>query len=328
MKSSASRVAEPLGPRRQVLLAVLARQRDAGLDQRAGLLDRHVLDGGADLDVRRRPARPEPPPPRSPRARARGWRAPGPGRGRGSAPPRHPRLAPRDAAVAPVGEEQRGVAADRAQAASWTSSTPGLPQLAAAIALRSTLRPSPDPGRGRRTRRGPPRRPRSSTGRRRARSRRRAAPRRRTRPPRPRRSPPASPRQPACSIADRARAGQRDRQAVGREHDRRHAVAGSSPGRRTRPARRRAARPARARWRRGPGGPAGSVRGATPARAATRSRFSDTAAGSSSVHSPRFSVAYGPADTPPRRVVKRTRAPGSGTAMWSPSQRNGAGRLT
>ena len=43
-------LAEPLGAGGEVLLAVLAGQRDAGLDERAGLVDRDVLDGGAELD--------------------------------------------------------------------------------------------------------------------------------------------------------------------------------------------------------------------------------------------------------------------------------------
>ena len=101
----------------------------------------------------------------------RGWRAPGRGRGRGSAPPRHPRLAARDAAVAPVGEEQRGSRADRAQPGIVDLRDAGFSQPRAAIALRSSVAPS-RPGPRARTPRAPPRRPRSSTRRHRARSRR------------------------------------------------------------------------------------------------------------------------------------------------------------
>ena len=62
-----------------------------------------------------------------------------------------------------------------------------------------------------------------------------------------------------------------------------------------------------------------------PASAARRRRFSATSPGSSSVHGPRFSVAYGPADTPPRRVVKRTWPCSRSRASWPSDQRKGAG---
>ena len=43
---------------------------------------------------------------------------------------------------------------------------------------------------------------------------------------------------------------------------------------------------------------------------------------------PRFSDAYGPVDTPPRRVVNSTCAPGRSAAKCSPAARNGAASLT
>ena len=73
MKSQVKRVAERSALADQVLRAVLAHQRDAGLGERAELLERDVLDGGEDLDVAgsARPVAAA----RSPRARARGSRA-------------------------------------------------------------------------------------------------------------------------------------------------------------------------------------------------------------------------------------------------------------
>src|SRR5256714_700715 len=65
-----------------------------------------------------------------------------------------------------------------------------------------------------------------------------------------------------------------------------------------------------------------------PTISATRSRLASTRARSSPVRQPRFRLSYGPVDTPPRRVVYRTRAPGRSIARWSPSRRNGSGTLT
>ena len=80
----------------ELLRAVLAHDRDAGLGEDAELLDRDVLDRREDLDVSS---------PDLGRARARGCRRRGARRARGSAPPRDPRLAAGQAAVAAVGEE-------------------------------------------------------------------------------------------------------------------------------------------------------------------------------------------------------------------------------
>ena len=238
-------------------------QRDAGVGERADLLDRHVLDGGESSTSAGR-AR-APPPPRSPRARAARLRA-------------HPlgveavdQLRHATPAWRPVTPPSRrweknsaGSRRSCTAPASWTSVHPGRPQPRARDRLEVDVAPVAVAG------------PRSANARadllaglvaaaagaRADRRGERASPSSPNAATPSATTPAASPRQPACSIADRAAAGQRDRQAVGREDDRRHAR-GSSPDRRTRHGLAgRAARPARARWPRGPGDPAGSARGA------------------------------------------------------------------
>ena len=124
----------------ELLRAVLAQQRDAGLGQRAELLRRHVLDGREHLD-RVRVAAGRGTPRRSSRARARGCR----GRARRpatrSAPPHDPRLAAGHAAVAAVAEEALRVAHRAQRRRRATSSTPAAASCPRAIALRSTVRP-------------------------------------------------------------------------------------------------------------------------------------------------------------------------------------------
>src|SRR5579859_3268617 len=68
--------------------------------------------------------------------------------------------------------------------------------------------------------------------------------------------------------------------------------------------------------------------GTTPTRAVTRSRLAWTFSGASSVRRPRLRLAYGPPDTPPRRVVNTARAPGRSIATCSSRGKNGAGRST
>ena len=179
----------------EVLGAVLADERDARLGERAELVERHVLDRGEQLDVARvapgggdlvadaRQVR-----------RARGRR-----RGRGSAAATR---SPPGGPVTPPSrrwEKKRSGSHIVQSPQSWTSSTP------ACVEPLARDRLEVDASRAARAaaRRGPPRRPRSSTARRRARSPRRSARRRARaarRRPRPG-SPPASPRQPAWSIA-------------------------------------------------------------------------------------------------------------------------------
>ena len=188
----------------ELLGAVLAEQREAGLGERAEVLDVDVLDGGEQLDVGGVAAG-------ALRgggdllAHAVGVRAHADGVEAGSRAPHDPRLAARDAAVAAVGEEQLVAGAHRAQpdVVDRVDAAPA-PGCARATAARSRLRSPPRaPGR-RRTPRGPPRRPRSSSRARPGRARRctaRPRPARAARRRPRRRSRPASPRQPPCSAA-------------------------------------------------------------------------------------------------------------------------------
>ena len=190
--------------------------RDAGLGEHAELLERDVLDRREDLDVRVAPRDLR-------RARARGCRRRARRRGRGSAPPREPRLAAGDAAVAAVGEEALGRRTIVHRPPSWTSATPAACSRARATALRSSVR-----SRACRTTRAHLVADLVAAGPARARS------------PRATRPAPPSARhaglehaagQPAPAGVDARRrppARQRDRQAVGDEHDRGDARRASS----------------------------------------------------------------------------------------------------
>ena len=147
-------------------------------------LDRHVLGRGAAARPRRDRARRAPRPRRSPRALASRFARTRAGvERRRSAPPRDARLAAGDAAVAAVREEAAPGRADRAQVDVVDLRRRPRPRAAAraaiALEVERAARRARSRRRGRRTRRGPPRRPRSSSARRPGRSPRR----RRRRPP-------------------------------------------------------------------------------------------------------------------------------------------------
>ena len=290
-------------------------RRDAGLGQRAHLLQRHVLGRRRGSRPRRR---------RPARASLEVGRDLGRRRCRGSAPatsasPARSRRCPPGGRCGRASRrwEKKSSGSQLVQRpADSTRSTPAarqqpprdLGQVEHAARRRSRRR-------GRRRRRAPRRRPRSSRARSRGRSRRRS--RRPPRRPR-RRCRPASPRQPQCSIATPAGPGERDRQAVGGEDERRQARARvttwpsasgiSLPGSRER------ARAAAARVE----GQLGAVdlaadrrsaRARSPSAAASRRRFSITASVASSVRTPRLRRSKGGSLTPPRRVEKAARAP-------------------
>ena len=181
MKSQAKRVAAALALGLEVLEAVLADQLDAGLGERAHLLERRRTWS---------PPGSRPPGPQRSRTRSR-LRAhhvgvdPADRLSHRRARPDEPALAPGAPAVAAVGEEELGLAA-RAQAAGLDLGRPrraragaGRPRRGRACARRRPRR------RAARTPPGPRRRPRSSRARSRARSPRRP---RRPPPPRARRS--------------------------------------------------------------------------------------------------------------------------------------------
>ena len=211
--------------------------------------------------------------------------------------------------------------------------TPAPSSRSRAMACRSSCerrRADHVPG-GRRTPRAPPRPPRSSRLRPPARSRPRPGRRR----PSPRSAATPASMTPARQAAPagvdhghRPRPGQRHRQAVGDQHDRRHAARARWPGRRRAPglAAARGLRADAARRRRAPGGPGRSARARSRPDRATRSRLAATHSGSSSVHRPRLRLAYGPVETPPRRVVNSARAPGRSISIASPLTRKGRRR--
>ena len=226
MKSQVKRVAPALLLGDQRLRRVLAHERDAGVGERAHQLDRHVLDRRQDLDLRRvstrtprRPRRCAPAPP--PGARP-------PGRRRAALPgePRQPGLAARDAAVAAVGEEQLRMAA-HADARERDVLRRRAPRARGArpAAGRASGRRGRRCGRCARRRRSPRGRPRSSTARSpgpiaaatspASASRRTAVTARST-------MPAATPRQPQWTIATAPGRRERDRHAVGDQHQRRH----------------------------------------------------------------------------------------------------------
>ena len=172
---------------------------------------------------------------------------------------------------------------------------------------------------GRRTPRGPRRRPRSSTARRPARSRRPAARRRRAaqRATPSSSTPPASPRQPRVEHRRRRPA---PASATGRQSATRTIAA--TPGARRDLAvglldRSGSSTTTRVPWTWRP-----CASRAAPACARTRSRLAATRSGSSSVSRPRLSDAYGPSETPPRRVgEERPWRPGRSMTRCSPTAR-------
>ena len=295
---------------------------DPRLGQRAHLLQRHVLGRGEDLDPVAGDAR----------APARGSRRSWPARARGSGRARQPSSAldpgkpalPAGAtAVAPVGEEELRLAAG-AELGGLDRSTPACAQQAPRH-LRAgrafgpwRLRP-PD----RRMPRAPRPRPRSSRRRFRARSRRRVA----LTASAPRATMPAArPRQPQWSIATPPGPATRHRQAVGGEDERRQAGLGddwpSTSGIGCRSARgsvlwRRRETPAR---RRAPGGRSTIWSGGSQARRRAAAVL-DHRVAASSVKTPRLRPSKGASLTPPMRVEKAARAPGSSAS----SQRTPSG---
>ena len=196
---------------------------DPGLGQRAHLLQRHVLARDEDLDLGPATARG----PRSRLARdPRRRRCRGSGSGTirlRQLEPGEPGLAAGAARVAAVGEEELRLAAG-AEAGDLDplDARPRASSAARDLGAGRACARRRSPRRGRRRRRGPPRRPRSSRGRSRGRSPRRVAPTASA----PRGDDPG--REPAPAAVQHRHAagpGERDRQAVGDEDQRRQARA-------------------------------------------------------------------------------------------------------
>src|SRR3954470_19079431 len=308
----------------ELLGAVLAEQRDAGLRQRAEVVGLDVLHGGEQLHGLRVAAR-------ASRGRLDSRAHPvGVGADDVDVQARHTTPAWR-----PVTPPSRRWEKNSARSAhivhrpvSRTSATPAASSCARATASRARLRPP---------RRASYAANRAWTSSPTSQQHPRAAgpsaavigpspPRSRSAATPSARMPPASPRQPPCSAATAPRAVS----ATGRQSAVNTSAAapasavawpssssagrsadGGSVARRTRAPRTRRA------YRKGSRG--------TPTASASRARFASTLAGSSAVRRPRLSDANGPSDTPPRRVEKSTRPPSRSAATWPPSQRNGDG---
>ena len=125
----------------------------------------------------------------------------------------------------------------------------------------------------------------------------------------------------AVDHRDRARRRERQRDAVGDQHERRQVRGGGRPARP--PA--RAPRRARARSRTCDVGAVHLPAHRDPCRhrgrvpPASSARLRRTRAGSSSVRIPRLSDSYGPSLAPPSRVLKAARAPASGASSQARS---------